>query len=375
MEKNKIIKEIPMVAIDRENNFLIKQITKSLRNTISNNNLVLGDEVTRFEEGFASYCDVNHAIGTGNGFDALYIALKALGIGINDEVIVPVNSFIASALAVTHCGATPVFVDCASDNFSLDVSLLPSLITKKTKAVIPVHLHGFPVDMGALLQITDKYKIFVLEDCAQAHGATIDGIRVGGFGDIAAFSFYPTKNLGCLGDGGCITTNNKKLMQKARAMRNYGSVGNKAFDIIGVNSRLDTFQASILSIKLQYLDAWNEKRAELALIYIQILRDVSEIILPSSQLNHNSVWHLFVICCTNGSRNKLMQFLSTNNIITGIHYEKTINTTQAYNINNRFNNADRNAKQMLSLPMHPYIKKIEIKRVAMKIKQFYLKKN
>ena len=255
------------------------------------------------------------------------------------------------------------------------MSLLPSLITKKTKAVIPVHLHGFPVDMGALLQITDKYKIFVLEDCAQAHGATIDGIRVGGFGDIAAFSFYPTKNLGCLGDGGCITTNNKKLMQKARAMRNYGSVGNKAFDIIGVNSRLDTFQASILSIKLQYLDAWNEKRAELALIYIQILGDVSEIILPSSQLNHNSVWHLFVICCTNGSRNKLMQFLSTNNIITGIHYEKTINNTQAYNINNRFNNADRNAKQMLSLPMHPYIKKIEIKRVAMKIKQFYLKKN
>ena len=373
--KKKLIKNIPLVSIDRENIFLIKKITSSLRDTIINNNLILGNEVTKFEEEFASFCGVSHAIGTGNGFDALYIALKALGIGKNDEVIIPVNSFIASALAVTHCGATPVFIDCCDDNFLLDLNKLPSLITKKTKAIIPVHLHGFPVDMGELLKVTKKNKIFVLEDCAQAHGASINGKRIGNFGDIAAFSFYPTKNLGCLGDGGMITTNNKKLMEKVRAIRNYGSLRNKQFNVIGVNSRLDSLQASILSIKLNYLDRWNNKRSELASIYLEILKDVRELILPISMINHIPVWHLFVIRCVDGSRNKLKQYLYKNKIITGIHYEKTINSTKAYDLKMKFINADRNAKQYLSLPLHPFLKKSEVRSVAMRIKQFYLKKN
>lgn len=374
MNINKLTK-IPLASINRENKSLERKISQSVKKTISNNSLVLGSELTKFEGEFSAYCGVDHAIGTGNGFDALYIALKALGVGRNDEVIVPVNSFIASALAVTQCGATPIFIDCNKDNFTMDVNLLPSLITRKTKAVIPVHLHGVPVDMISLLKITARHKIFVVEDCAQAHGAKIKSQRVGSFGDMAAFSFYPTKNLGCLGDGGCITTNNQNLMKKAKSFRNYGSIANKVFDIQGVNSRLDSIQASILSIKLKYLDSWNKKRAELAAIYIKYLEDIDSIELPLSDLNKNSVWHLFVIRCIHGGRNKLKMHLESHNIFTGIHYEKTINATPAYRIKNKFTNADRNAKQILSLPMHPYLKKCEVKRVSMIIKDFYSQKN
>jgi dTDP-4-amino-4,6-dideoxygalactose transaminase len=370
MKVNNLCK-IPLVSINRENKFFEKKIYQSIKKNLSNNSLVLGSELTKFEEEFSAFCGVDCAIGTGNGFDALYIALKTLGVGHGDEVIVPVNSFIASALAVSQCGATPIFIDCNKDNFTMNINSLPSLITRKTKAVIPVHLHGVPVDMISLLKLTARYKIFVIEDCAQAHGAKINSKRVGSFGDMAAFSFYPTKNLGCLGDGGCITTNNQNLMRKAKSLRNYGSFSNKAFDIQGVNSRLDSIQASILSIKLKYLDSWNEKRTELAGIYMKYLEKTDSIVLPASDLNKKSVWHLFVIRCLNGTRNKLRMHLENQNIVVGIHYEKTINATNAYRVKNKFDNADRNAKQMLSLPIHPYLKKSEVKRVAMAIKNFY----
>lgn len=367
--------KVPFLDLQAAYLELESEIKEATNRVLSSGWYILGPEVEAFEEEFANYCQAEHCVGVANGLDALILALRAMDVGHGDEVIVPSNTYIATWLAVSHCGAIPVPVEPDEKTYNIDKCLIESAITEKTKAIIPVHLHGFPVDMGELLKVTKKNKIFVLEDCAQAHGASINGKRIGNFGDIAAFSFYPTKNLGCLGDGGMITTNNKKLMEKVRAIRNYGSLRNKQFNVIGVNSRLDSLQASILSIKLNYLDRWNNKRSELASIYLEILKDVRELILPISMINHIPVWHLFVIRCVDGSRNKLKQYLYKNKIITGIHYEKTINSTKAYNLKMKFINADRNAKQYLSLPLHPFLKKSEVRSVAMRIKQFYLKKN
>jgi len=363
--------EIGLVALDRENKYLQKNLSNALNKTMQDNNFILGEAVTRFEHDFSQYCQTKYAVGVGNGLDALSIALQTLGVGVGDEVIVPANSFIASALAVSIVGAKPIFADCNEENFLIDIERLSTYVTLKTKAIIPVHLHGMPVDMEKMMVFAKKNNLFVVEDCAQAHGATFKGKKVGSFGDISAFSFYPTKNLGCLGDGGCLTTNNKKLMEKAKALRNYGSNGNKKFEIIGKNSRLDSLQATFLSIKLTHLDLWNSKRDELSKKYCSMLRGVKELILPYSEVNATAVWHLYVVRCADGSRDKLQKYLKKHKIQTGIHYDTSIDNTKAYMQTTDCEISKKNARKILSLPMHPFIKKSEVEFVCNTIKKFY----
>lgn len=278
---------------------------------------IAGAEDKAFEEAFAEFCGVKYCVGTGNGLDALMIALKALGIGSNDEVIVPSNTYIATALAVTYTCATPVFVEPDIRTFNIDPQKIEEKITERTKAIIPVHLYGQVCDMDLIIKNAKKYNLYVVEDCAQAHGAVYKGQKAGSFGDIAGFSFYPGKNLGALGDAGAVVTNNKELADKVRALCNYGSDYKYHHIYKGHNSRLDEIQAAFLLAKLPYLDKMNMERRRIAERYQKEIVH-PEIILPYVTPNVVPVWHIFGIRCNR--RDELDQFLNKNNIGTNRHY-------------------------------------------------------
>ncbi|MCQ2503309.1 MAG: DegT/DnrJ/EryC1/StrS family aminotransferase [Saccharofermentans sp.] len=286
-----------------------------------------GEEDKAFEQAFADYCGVRYAIGVGNGLDALMLALKALGVGEGDEVIVPSNTYIATALAVTYVGAKPVFVEPCMDTFNIDPNLIEEKITDKTKAIMPVHLYGQACDMDPIMEIARKHNLFVVEDCAQAHGAMYKGKRVGSFGDAAGFSFYPGKNLGALGDAGAAVTNNKELADKIRALGNYGSDYKYHHIYKGNNSRLDEFQAAFLSAKLPILDKVNEDRRRIARAYSEGIKN-EKIILPSVREECVPVWHIYAVRCS--ERDALEKHLNDLEIGTNKHYPIPMHLQECY---------------------------------------------
>ena len=286
-----------------------------------------GVEDREFEKAFAEYCGVEYCIGVGNGLDALMLALKALGIGAGDEVIVPSNTYIATALAVTYVGATPVFVEPDMRTFNIDSSKIEEALTVRTKAIIPVHLYGQACDMEPIMDLAMKYNLYVVEDCAQAHGATYKGKKVGTFGDAAGFSFYPGKNLGALGDAGAVATNNKDLAAKVRALGNYGSDYKYHHIYKGNNSRLDEMQAAFLRVKLACLDKMNAERRRIAEMYLDGIKN-PDIALPYVSSDNTHVWHIFAIRCKN--RDVLEKYLSEKGIGTNKHYPIPIHMQECY---------------------------------------------
>ena len=286
-----------------------------------------GEEDKAFEQAFADYCGVRYAIGVGNGLDALMLALKALGVGEGDEVIVPSNTYIATALAATYVGAKPVFVEPCIDTFNINPDLIEEKITDKTKAIMPVHLYGQACDMDPIMEIARKHNLFVVEDCAQAHGATYKGKRVGSFGDAAGFSFYPGKNLGALGDAGAAVTNNKELADKIRALGNYGSDYKYHHIYKGNNSRLDEFQAAFLSAKLPVLDKVNEDRRRIARAYSEGIKN-EKIILPFVREDCIPVWHIYAVRCS--ERDALEKHLNDLEIGTNKHYPIPMHLQECY---------------------------------------------
>ncbi|MBI4036999.1 DegT/DnrJ/EryC1/StrS family aminotransferase [Candidatus Daviesbacteria bacterium] len=332
---------------------------------------ILGKEVADFEKEFANYLGVKHCIGVGNGLEALQISIMALGIGEGDEIITTPISAVATTLAILATGAKPIFVD--TDQFGLlDVNLIESKINKKTKAILPVHLYGNAVNLQKLKRLVKKHHLYLIEDACQAHGASFGKKKLGSLSDLGCFSFYPTKNLGALGDGGAIVTNSGKLAKICREIRDYGQKDRYNHTRFGLNSRLDELQAALLKVKLQYLDQDNEKRRKLAGRYIKNLAGLSgiEIIKPQNLAEGN--FHLFVI--KTKKRNALQKFLKENGIPTLIHYPKTIpdqTFLKTKKVHQDLENARVFVKRTLSLPCHPYMEIEQVDFICQKIKGFF----
>lgn len=336
---------------------------------------IMGKELEAFETEFARYNGSAYAVGVASGTEALVIALMALDIGRGSDVIIPVNTAIPTAMAVMASGARPVFVDVDSDSANIDAVKFEKAITRKTKAVIPVHLYGRPCEIGRVLSIAKRSGIAVIEDACQAHGATCKTKKVGSFGTFGAFSFYPTKNLGCFGDGGMITTDNRSLADKVRLIRNYGQSSRYHCDILGINSRLDEIQAAVLRVKLKHLDHSNARRARIASLYTGHLKDIDGIRLPSCGMGSKHVFHLYVIRCAD--RDNLKKYLWDKGIETQIHYPIPLHLQRAFKAlgykSGDFVSAERLAGEILSLPMFPDLKYGEAERICSHIKDFYKK--
>ncbi len=348
---------------------LKSEIDEAVSRVLSSGWYIQGQEVELFEAEFAAYCNVAHCVGVGNGLDALTLILRAYGIGAGDEVIVPAHTFIATWLAVSTVGATPVPVDVADDDtYNIATDLIEAAITPRTKAIIPVHLYGRPACMDEINTIAAKHQLKVIEDAAQAHGARYKGQRTGGLGDAAAFSFYPGKNLGAYGDGGAVTTNDAELAQKLRALRSYGSQVKYVHEVVGYNSRLDTLQAAMLRVKLRHLDAWNARRDALASLYRTQLADVG-LTLPAVSDAFHSVYHLFVIQVKH--RDALRQKLSEAGIETMIHYPVPIHHQGAYTAfkHHQYPVSERLAQEIVSLPIGPHLQAAQAEEVAFEIKK------
>jgi dTDP-4-amino-4,6-dideoxygalactose transaminase len=332
---------------------------------------ILGSEVSSFESEFAKYCGVRHCIGVGNGLEALHLILRGLGIGEGDEVIVPANTYIATWLAVSYAGAKPVPVEPNPQTFNLDPKNIESAITERTKAILPVHLYGQPADMDAINEIGRRYDLKVIEDAAQAQGARYKGKLTGSLGDAAGFSFYPGKNLGAFGDAGAVTTNDDKLAEQIRVLRNYGSRVKYHNEVKGYNSRLDPLQAAFLSVKLKYLNQWNERRRKIAERYLEQLSEIPDLILPRIADETESAWHLFVV--RHPSRNDLQSFLDENSIGNLIHYPVPPHLSGAYN--QEFSGAsfpvtEESAQTVLSLPIGPHLTAAQQEQVINKLWEF-----
>ena len=318
---------IPFLDLHAAYQELRPEIDVAVGRVLDSGYYILGPEVEAFETDFARYCEADHAIGVGNGLDALVLALRALGIGVGDEVLVPSNTFIATWLAVTAVGARPVPVEPDPNTYNIDVARLSDALTKQTRAIIAVHLYGQPANMAALSAFCREHGLRLIEDAAQAHGARHTGRRVGSEGDIACWSFYPGKNLGALGDGGCVTTSDPHLAERVRLLRNYGSREKYVHEEVGTNSRLDPIQAAILRVKLAHLDAWNDRRRAIAALYLDRLRD-SGLALPEVPNWAEPVWHLFVV--RHPDRDALRQSLHEAGIGTLIHYPIAPHMQRAY---------------------------------------------
>lgn len=363
---------ISFVGLQREFHAIEKEINDAIYRVLDRQWFILGEEIKNFENEFSKYIGTKYGIGVNSGSDALFLAIKALGIGNGDEIITTSHTFISTADAIIRNGAKPIFVDIDSETYTIDVTQIENKITKRTKAIIPVHLYGHPVDMNPLMEIAEKYNLFVIEDACQAHGAEYNGKKAGSIGDIGCFSFYPTKNLGAYGDGGILVTNDDDLAIKLSMLRNYGSIKKYHHEFIGINSRLDEIQAAILRIKLRYLDVWNEKRRKIAKLYNEFLVENTNIRTPIEREYAKHVYHLYVARCKD--RDKLMLHLKKNSIQVQIHYPIPIHKQKAYQTlgyNTHLPVTEKMCKEILSLPMHPWLKESEIKKIANCINEFY----
>ncbi len=331
-----------------------------------------GPDVSCFETAFAEFCHADHAIGVGNGTDALLLALKALGVGPGDEIITTANTFIATAEAIVSAGATPVFIDVDSEHFNMTAAGLRAAITSRTKAAIPVHLYGQPAPMREIMSVARECSINIVEDTAQAHGAEYDGRRVGTWGDVATLSFHPAKNLGAYGDAGAVITNDTEIANTVRMMKDHGRTEKYLHDFAGVNSRLDTLQAAILGVKLAHLEEWTEARRTVAAKYHGALSECSWLTLPTEIPGGRHVYHLYVI--QSDRRNKLMKHLANDGISTGIHYPVPLHRQSAFaSLGYRkgdFPVAEQLADSILSIPIYPELRDQQLSRIVRSIGSF-----
>ncbi len=425
---------IPLVDLKAQYESIKDEIDAAIAEVIAKTAFIGGPFVESFEKAFAEFCGVKYCIGVGNGTDALFIALKVLGIGPGDEVIVPANTFIATSEAVSLTGARVAFVDIDPRTYNIDPNKLEDYLKKRfncrrnpskqtnlmnqknqinqtnpslcsspqrgevqgeggnpsnssnpsnpsnssnhiPKAVIPVHLYGQPADMDPILELAQRYDLRVIEDAAQAHGAEYKGKKVGSIGDIACFSFYPGKNLGAYGDGGAIVTNDDNLALKARMFANHGRIAKYDHEFEGINSRLDAIQAAILKVKLKYLPEWNEKRRKIAYLYNELLKDNDLLITPYELDYIKAVYHLYVVRVKNGLRERLQDYLKANGISTGIHYPIALPNLKAYarwRYNEKsFPEAAKASSEILSLPMYPEMSDNQIDFIVEAIRRFY----
>ena len=348
--------KVPFLDLAAAYSELQSEIEASVLASLRSGWYIGGQDVEAFEQKFSVYAGTLHCVGVANGLDALHLALRAMDIGAGDEVIVPANTFIATWLAVSQCGATPIPVEPLKATYNIDASRIDAAITPRTKAIIPVHLYGQPADIDPILAIARKHGLRVLEDAAQAHGARYKGRRIGGHSDAVAWSFYPVKNLGALGDAGALTTNNLEIADRVRVLRNYGSRVKYVNEMQGYNSRLDPVQAVALQVKLKVLDEWNARRAAIAARYTAELAD-SRLLLPTVPEWAEPVWHLYVV--QHPKRNGLQAALQEAGIGTLIHYPIPPHLQQAYKglgyIEGRFPIAESMANQLLSLPIGPQL--------------------
>lgn len=364
--------DIPFISFNKINEQIRTEIFSNFESFYDSKTYVLGDQVRSFENNFANYCEVGYCVGVGNGSDAIRLALEALNVGEGDEVIVPSNTYIGTVLAVSHTGATPVFVEPNIKTYNIDTERIEASITIHTKAIVPVHLYGQPCQMDVIMSIAQQHNLYVVEDNAQAQGAVFNGEMTGSFGDINATSFYPTKNLGSLGDAGAITTNDIKLMKRCQSLRNYGSIEKNNHQEIGYNTRLDELQAGILDVKLGYLNDWNEERRKIARWYINNLKDIKQIILPHVVDDAISVYHLFVIRVTN--RDRLQKHLYEHGVQTMIHYPVSPHLQPSYKELGYkvgdFPVAEELASTSLSLPIFVGMTKAQVHYVSVIIEEF-----
>ena len=350
---------------------LKSEIDAAVARVLDSGYYLLGKEIEAFEREYAAYLGVEHCVGVGNGLDALHLALLALGVGEGDEVIVPSNTYIATWLAVNYAGAKPVPVEPDERTYNIDPRRIEAAVTRKTKAIIPVHLYGQPADMDSICEVARKYKLGILEDAAQAHGARYKGKLVGGLGNIAGWSFYPGKNLGALGDAGAVTTNDRDLADRVRVLRNYGSRVKYFNEVKGVNSRLDEVQAAVLRVKLRYLDSWNERRRVIAETYRETLAD-SGLGLPFVPDWADPVHHLFVV--RHSKREALRQHFEKNGIGTLVHYPVPPHLQKAYaELGMREGDlpiSERIHKEVLSLPIGPHLSERQVAAVIRAVREF-----
>ena len=363
---------IPWVNLTIQHHNIRAEINSAIQGVLDRGDFILGQDVTKLEEEFAAYCKTRYAVGVDSGLSALELSLRALGIGKGDEVIIPAHTFIATAAAVTFAGATPVFVDIDPVSWNIDVTKIEDAITPRTKAILPVHLYGLPADMHMILGIAEKYKLAVIEDACQGHGAIYKGHRSGSMGNAAAFSFYPTKNLGACGDGGMVTTDDPKVAETIRALRNCGQREKNIHELEPFNHRLDNLQAAILRVKLKYLDQWLESRRKLAALYNDLLAD-SDVKCQIEPPGYRHVYHLYVIRSKN--RDALQTYLKDHGIGTAIHYPTPVHLQPFYDktgeARGRFPVAERVCNEILSLPMYPELAEEQVEVVASCIKEFY----
>jgi dTDP-4-amino-4,6-dideoxygalactose transaminase len=355
---------IPFLDLSAAYSELKEELEAAVLKSLRSGWYIGGEDVESFENEFATYTEVRHCVGVSNGLDALHLALCAMGVGPGDEVIVPSNTYIATWLAVSHCGAIPVPVEPLESTLNIDPNRIEAAITARTKAIIPVHLYGQPADLDPILAISRRHGLRVLEDAAQAHGARYKGKRIGGHGDAVAWSFYPVKNLGALGDAGAVTTDNTEIADHIRLLRSYGSRVKYVNEVQGYNSRLDPVQAAALRVKLRVLDAWNARRAKIAARYSEALGDAG-LALPTVPAWADPVWHLYVV--KSPRRDALKNGLDDAGIGTMIHYPIPPHLQQAYAglgyRNGQFTIAERLAGQILSLPIGPQLDDVGVEAV------------
>jgi dTDP-4-amino-4,6-dideoxygalactose transaminase len=357
--------QVPFVDLAAQYRAIEGEISEAVSKVFREGDFILGREVSLFEEEFAAFCEAKWAVGVDSGTSALELALRAYEIGPGDEVITAANTFIASALAISHAGATPVLVDVDADTYTIDVAAIEKAITPRTKAIIPIHLYGHPADMDPILQLAQRHGLVVIEDACQAHGARYKGKRTGSLGHAAAFSFYPGKNLGAYGDGGAVVTSDAAVAKRLGMLRNYGQKEKYQHMFRGFNRRLDTLQAAVLRTKLKRLDEWNEARRQHAKSYSRLLAQ-SGFVVPRASAVCESVWHLYVI--RTEQRDALKEHLATRGISVGIHYPIPIHLQPAYrDLGHQpgdFPVTEEYSRQILSLPMYAELTPDILRRVA-----------
>jgi dTDP-4-amino-4,6-dideoxygalactose transaminase len=363
---------IPLVDLRAQYGPLKEEIMAALGDVLDGMKLFLGENVFELEREFAALCRAKHAVGVGSGTDALYLALRAVGVGPGDEVITAPNSFIATAGAIAMTGATPKFADILPDTHTIDPAAIEAAITPRTKAIIPVHLYGQAADMGAIGAIAAKHKLAVIEDACQAHGAEYEGQRMGTFGDAAAFSFYYSKNLGAYGEAGIVVSNSRSVATQIQLLRNHGSTSRYHHSVLGMNSRLDEMQATVLRIKLRYLEEANSRRRLLASEYNRRLAEIPDVVRPVERIGSMHVYHLYVIRVP--QRNELLEWLNSRGVGAAIHYPKPIHLQEATrHLGHRegdFPVAEQAANEILSLPIYPELTIDDVDFVVQSIADF-----
>lgn len=365
---------IPLVDLKRQYAGIKEEIGEAVNRVMESSVFILGEEVEQLEAEFASFSEAKYAIGVSSGTAALHLALLAAGVGRGDEVLTVPYTFTATVEAIFYVGARPVFVDIDPEDYNLDSSCLEEKITERTKAILPVHLYGHPVDMEPILALADKYRLKVIEDAAQAHGAEYQGRKVGALGTVGCFSFYPVKNLGAYGEGGMVVTNDEEIADQIRLLRNHGSREKYEYLVPGYNYRLDALQAAILRVKLKKLSSWNENRRQLARLYNELLTETG-VIIPREREYAKHVYHLYVIRVQN--REGLQGRLKSQGVASGMHYLRPLHLQKAYEYlgykKGDFPRTEECSQEIISLPMFPELTREEVEEVSEIIKAFLKK--